>query len=173
MDCKCGFIRGSIFGAAVASAILLWGPLPAHAAETWVDLSTTSLHAGGNAGYNSNNFGLGVSRQWGDKFVMAGRYSNSLGTPSRYLLAGWTPLHVLGADIGAVAGALDGYDTMRNGKPFLAAAGIVRWSGQRFGAQLLLLPPIKGHVDYDADGGYTTHKSKPAAIGLQLRWRLK
>lgn len=157
------------------SAIILAAflALPVHAAETWADVSTTSWHAGGNEQFNSRNFGLGVSRQWGDKFVMAGRYSNSLGTQSRYALAGWTPLHMLGADVGMAAGLLDGYQTERNGKSFLAAAGIVRWSGQRFGAQLLLLPPIKGHVDYDADGGYTTHKSKPAAIGLQLRWMFK
>jgi hypothetical protein len=144
---------------------------PARAAENWLDVSTTSVHINAEQSYNRNNFGLGVERRWGELFVMAGRYNNSLGTPSRYAMLGYTPVHVLGADVGLVAGALDGYATMRNGHAFAAAGGVMRWSGRDWGAQLLFLPPIKGSVRYDPDGGKWERHATPAAIGLQLQRR--
>lgn len=170
---KHGLLIGFCWGITVMGLLVVATMRSARAAETWADFSTTSWHAGGNSEFNSRNFGLGVSRQWGDKFVMAGRYSNSLGTQSRYALVGWTPLHVLGADVGAVAGLLDGYDTMRNGHAFVAAGGIMRWTGRDFGAQLMFFPPIKGSVKVDQDGGTWTRHETPAAVGLQLRWRFK
>lgn len=139
----------------------------ARAGENWIDVSATSIHFSDQK-FNQNNFGLGLEHGWGDSFVMAGRYKNSLGLPSRYALAGYAPWRFLGADVGVVAGALDGYPDMRGGHPFFAAGGIAKWARNNYKLQIMLMPPIRGSVHFDPDGGKHERKATPAALGFMF-----
>lgn len=78
-----------------------------------------AVHAEGS--HRSDTPGLGLICERGDLLGAAGAFSNSYGRMSRYAVAGWQPVTAGPARIGAVVGAIDGYDH-RHGRAFPFAA---------------------------------------------------
>lgn len=128
------------------------------AGETWLDLNLTSIHTKHEQHLNQENYGAGVEyHQSADVLYMAGAYRNSYDKNSVYALAGWTPIEFNKVKIGAVAGAITGYDACNNGGIAPIAAGLIRIEGNRIGVNIVLIPPASRH--------------DPAAIGLQVKYK--
>ena len=93
-------------------------------ADYFLDINGISRHSDNNYPYNENNYGLGITATKGDDIVnvlTAGGYKNSRNKPSFYAAAGLAKRfgNEYYADIGAVGGAVTGYDNAIS--PMLAA----------------------------------------------------
>lgn len=131
----------------------------------WLVATAVSKHVNVNDAlveeeFNERNPGIGVEYHHSqDVILMAGEYRNSVYRTTWYAVAGYTPIRLGFVSIGAAAGLINGYPAYNDGKPAPAAVGLVRAEGDRIGANLILIPPIKAKF-------YT-----PLTIGLQLKYR--
>ena len=124
--------------------------------EVWGAVNLTSYHFSEQQ-FNQNNIGAGVEYHFdSDLLVLGGKYKNSVGGKSTYALAGWTPLHYGAFHAGLAVGAVNGYPALNNGKLAPVAVGLIRAEGERFGANLIVIPAAKG---------------SPLTIGLQLKMK--
>lgn len=131
----------------------------------WLVATLASKHVNVNDAlveeeFNERNPGIGVEYHHSrDVILMAGEYKNSVSRTSWYAVAGYTPIHIGFVSIGAAGGLISGYPAYNDGNPAPAAVGLVRAEGERIGANLILIPPIKAKF-------YT-----PLTIGLQAKYR--
>jgi hypothetical protein len=130
----------------------------ASAADIWGSVNLASIHAATDQHYNQRNWGAGIELHTSPStLAMAGAYRNSVNRESAYALAGWTPLDLAGAKIGAVAGLVTGYPAINNGHIAPAIAGLIRIEGERIGLNLILIPPLP--------------QKSPLTLGLQAKFK--
>ena len=119
--------------------------------EVWVNPGFYSQHFDRSARFRSDNWGVGA--EWAfatDHAVMAGSFINSDSRRSQYGAYLWRPWHwTLGGftvGAGAAATVINGYPNYRNGDWFVAAMPVLSIEGQRFGANVIVVPTIKDRV---------------------------
>lgn len=131
----------------------------------WVSATVASKHVNVNDAlveeeFNERNPGIGIEYHYRqDVILLAGEYKNSVSRTSWYAVAGYTPIRVGFVSIGAAGGFISGYPAYNDAKPAPAAVGLVRMEGERIGANLIFIPPIKAKF-------YT-----PLTVGLQVKYR--
>ena len=138
------------------------------AAEWWANANVGSYHFGDADGhlppgedFNEFNPGVGVEVQWRPVHaVSAGYFRNSVDEDSLYLLYHFTPI-ALGRHVrvGALGGLVTGYPGYRDGGVAPAGGLVAKLERGRFGANLILLPPLEDVT--------------PATLGLQLKYRFR
>ena len=141
-------------------AIVLLALLPslASAGELWGSLNLASAHGKTKNRLNERNPGLGLEYHQSEHVLyMAGAFRNSHRRTSVYALAGWTPVEWGYAKFGVVGGIINGYPKHNSGKVIPMAAGLMRIEGERWGANVFLVPPAL--------------KDTPLTLGFQLKYR--
>ena len=137
-------------------------------AEWWVNANIGSHHLGDEddflaegESFNEFNPGAGVEVQWQPRHaVSAGYFRNSVDGDSLYLLYHFTPLQVgRHVRLGGMAGVVTGYPGYNDGGVAPAGGFVAKIEGERFGANLILLPPLDDVT--------------PATLGLQLKLRFR
>ena len=137
-------------------------------AQWWGNANIGSHHFGDESdvlapgeSFNEFNPGVGVEVQWQPRHAMsAGYFRNSVDEDSLYLLYHYTPI-ALGrfVRVGAMAGVVTGYPGYNDGNAAPAGGLVAKVEGDRFGANLILLPPLEDVT--------------PATLGLQLKLRFR
>ena len=113
--------------------------------QIWLNAGFLSAHADRSQDYRETNIGIGVELLLAPQHgFFAGNYINSHGTRSRYGMYQWRPLHqqieYLHLGAGLAAGGIDGYEKYHNGGWFFGILPMLFLEGDRFGANLLLVP---------------------------------
>jgi hypothetical protein len=116
--------------------------------QAWINPGLLSYHFDRNKDYKETNLGLGGEYVFApDHAAMLGVFSNSEGHRSKYAGYQWRPMHwqTHGLQVSAGAGIslIDGYPTMNNKGWFVAFMPIVAIEGEKFGANLVLIPNVK------------------------------
>lgn len=132
-----------------ACVFLLLAVLGNARADDFVAATVASYHFDRERKYNEQNFGLGWERSITDNaYVHVGFYKNSFSEDTFYALGGYAPLRAGKWKIGAMFGAVTGY--RHSVDPMLTASAIREW--KNFGVNILVAP---------------------AAVAVQIKWRLK
>jgi hypothetical protein len=136
--------------------------------QWWGNLNIGSQHFGDTSdflgpgeSFNEFNPGIGVEVQWQPAHaVAAGYFLNSLDEDSFYAVYHYTPIP-LGrfVRLGAFGGVVTGYPGYNDGGLAPAGGLIGKIEGERFGANLILLPPLKDVT--------------PTTLGLQIKYRFR
>ena len=113
--------------------------------ELWVNPGFVSYHFDRSKSYRDFNYGLGGEMVLAPNHVLiAGIYKNSENLTSKYAGYEWRPLHwqAAGANIsaGLAASLMDGYPSMNNKGPFLAAFPTLSVEGKTLGVNFILIP---------------------------------
>ena len=136
------------------ASILLMVLSPIAQAATYVDINLASYHFQRSEVARKNlsefNPGIGIERDVGGWRGMAGVYQNSFRRDSWYALLGYTPLHIGGADVGVLGGAISGYASGA-----VPAVGLLASIGC---LNLIVIP--KAHI---------MHKDINGFVGFQVR----
>lgn len=168
-------MRRSLSASAFALLLIVACPVQAQdaaqarpVAEWWGNVNIGSHHFGDEdefladgESFNEFNPGVGVEVQWQPAHaVSAGYFLNSLDEDSVYLMYHFTPL-ALGRHVrvGGMAGVVTGYPGYHGGDAAPAGGFVAKIEGDRFGANLILLPPLEDVT--------------PATLGLQLKYRFR
>lgn len=115
----------------------------ARAEGLWLVATTQSYHADRKAEYNERNYGVGGEYQFNkDIAAVAGEYKNSFGNKSTYFGVLYTPFVAGPFKAGIMAVDISGYILDKPRAFTFAAAPMVVWEGERFGANLLFVPPL-------------------------------
>lgn len=139
-------------------ALLALCPAFASAGEYWGSVNLFSYHGDTQKKLNERNLGLGIEyHQTEEILYMAGAYNNSHRRTSVYLLAGWRPIEWGPLRMGLVGGLINGYPNHNKGKVIPAAAALVSWEGERWGANMLIIPAALKHT--------------PVTLGFQMKYR--
>jgi hypothetical protein len=142
---------------------LLWAgaAIEARADCRWIVGTVASKHFGEKPGksYNEKNYGLGGEHCLGDVLGMelrgvAGFYRNSYRIDSLYVGGSATLLRAGPFGAGLAAALVSGYQV----EPIPAVFPVLALEGQTFGANLSYFPGTKTNT---------------AALGLQIKWRLR
>lgn len=152
-------VRAVFWVAAIAlvAVMLLLGIQPAQA-DTWGAATVTSYHFDRSIKHNEFNAGLGIEHDIvKDTRLVAGFYDNSNHHLSLYAGAAYAPLKLGPADIGLMAGGVNGYGENPR-RWWLLVAPIVRFEGESFGINIIGAPPMLKHE---------------GVLGLQLKWRFQ
>jgi hypothetical protein len=112
----------------------------------WVTPGAVSYHFENRDQFNQTHPGLGVEYHFDNTLaVVGGTYKNSNNLWSKYAGVNWTPQALQWGIVkfGATAQVADNYKAARNGKPFAFAAPLIAFEGERFGANLYVIPTIR------------------------------
>ncbi|MFM2397988.1 MAG: hypothetical protein RL341_145 [Pseudomonadota bacterium] len=143
---------GCIFIGAGATAVALLLAAPAAAQQQpevkswWITPGAVSYHFKNQDQFNQTHPGLGVEYHFApDWAAVGGTYKNSNNLWSKYVGVNWTPaaLRLGPARLGATAQIADNYKAARDGKPFAFAAPLIAFEGERFGANIYIIPTIR------------------------------
>ena len=106
------FLRGFLAGMfAVLVGIAAVGMLAKALSQTYLVATITSYHFDRDKNYNESNGGLGLEHRLNERWaVSTGFFRNSFDRHTNYLFAGYTPLQVSDWRVGAVMGAVTGYE---------------------------------------------------------------
>ena len=103
-----GFLAGMFF---VLVGIVAVGMLAKALSQTYMVATITSFHFDRDKNYNESNGGLGLEHRLNERWaVSTGFFRNSFDRHTNYLFAGYTPLHFDSWRVGAVMGAVTGYE---------------------------------------------------------------
>ncbi|MGL4577081.1 MAG: hypothetical protein ACRCV9_20005 [Burkholderiaceae bacterium] len=119
---------------------------PTEQKSWWITPGAVSYHFKNQDQFNQTHPGLGVEYHFQpDWAAVAGTYKNSNSLWSKYIGVNWTPaaLRLGPARFGATAQIADNYLAARNGKPFAFAAPLIAFEGDRFGANIYIIPTIR------------------------------
>ena len=113
--------------------------------QIWLNPGFLSAHADRSQHHREDNIGVGVEAVLApDHGFFAGNFINSGGARSRYGMYQWRPLHWqvndVGVSAGLIAGAADGYTNYHDGGWFFGALPMLFFEGERFGANLAIVP---------------------------------
>jgi hypothetical protein len=153
--------------AATLVAVAL-GLLPATAkadqSDVWGSVMVRAYHSDRNAGYNENTLGIGIEYQPTDTplRMVAGTYNNSFRRQSVYAGVTWLPVKLGPVNFGLMGGTISGYERYDYGFGPMAA-GLVVLEGKKYGANLMVVPPVPSAV-----AGAPTW-----TFGLQLKYKIK
>lgn len=145
--------------AAILTALACTTPAVASDA-VWTSMMVRAYHTDRTKGYNENTLGVGVEyrRDDSDIRLVGGMYNNSFNRLSTYAGVSWLPVEVGPVKMGVMGGLISGYQRYDyNFGPM--AAGILSIEKNRYGANLMVVPPVPG------DGAPTW------TFGLQLKYR--
>ena len=122
------------------------------ATQVWVNPGIYAEHFDRSKNLRNDNVGFGVEVLLPQNHgLMAGSYANSNRARTHYAAYQWRPLHWQAAGLnlsGAiVAGVFDGYPNYRRGGWFPAAMPMLAIEGERFGANIGVVPTIKNRLD--------------------------
>ena len=113
----------------------------------WLNAGFYSAHFDTNKGLRNANPGLGFEYRLNDDWsATAGRFTNSDSAPSSHVGAYYQPWTISGVKLGVVAGAFNGYPKAFNGGWFPAVLPVASWEGDRFGLNVMLVPPLKDRL---------------------------
>jgi hypothetical protein len=112
--------------------------------QIWLNAGFLSYHADRSQDYREDNIGLGMETMFTpDHGFFLGTYINSDDARSHYAMYQWRPLHghlrSVSVSGGLIAGVLDGY-ARNDGGWFFGAAPVLFFDGERFGANLVVIP---------------------------------
>lgn len=113
-------------------------------ADTWLSSTVTSYHFDRSVKHNEFNAGLGLERGTKDARLVAGFYDNSNHHLSLYAGGVYTPLEVGPANVGLMAGGVNGYGVNPR-KWWLLVAPVVSVTDERFGINLIGAPKMLKH----------------------------
>jgi len=118
--------------------------------EEYVVMTVRSYHLDRNKGYNEQNWGLGYERKFSDEWSFSsGYYRNSFDRDTLYVFGAYTPWRIAGWRFGSLFGVVTGYDEGRV-SPWITGVATKEWG--RFGLNVVVAP---------------------AAVALQVKWRLE
>jgi hypothetical protein len=124
----------------------------------WITPGALSYHFNNRDALNQVHPGLGVEyRISPDWALVGGTYKNSNYRWSQYVGANWLPLAFGSARLGVTAQVANHYNAAREGGPFPFAAPVIAIEGERFGANLYVIP---------------TMRNVTGAVALQFKFRL-
>jgi hypothetical protein len=113
----------------------------------WINPGFYSAHFDTDKGLRNNNLGFGVEAVINEDWsATVGGFTNSNNARSNYVGAYYQPWRLAGAKLGVVGGAFDGYPKAFNGGWFPAVLPVASWEGERFGLNLMLVPPLKDRL---------------------------
>ena len=120
--------------------------------QLWLNPGIYSIHFDRSRHFRENNAGFGAEALVApDHALMAGTFINSQRARTRYGAYQWRPLHWQPADVGVNAGiligAFDGYPRYRYGGWFIAPVPLLAIEGRYAGANIIVVPTIRGRVD--------------------------
>ena len=94
----------------IVRALLLTLTLVGQVQATWVDIHVGSKHFGTTTKYNEQNWGLGLSKEYGDNYVISiGAYKNSINNTSVYATGTVQTAKYNFIRLGLEAGLVTGY----------------------------------------------------------------
>lgn len=132
-------------------------PLPIN--ELWVNAGMQSYHFAKDQHFNNNNLGLGIEYAFNTvASVTVGEYSNSLRHQSNYAGIYYHPIELGPIKVGIVAGVINGYPAMNQGRYSAALLPTISTEYKWIGANLYFIPPI----------GNTTY----SVLSAQLKFRI-
>lgn len=130
------------------------------AKRLWLNAGFYSAHFDTNKGLRNANPGLGFEYRLNEDWsATAGGFTNSDSVHSSYVGAYYQPWRLAGAKIGVVGGAFNGYPKAFNGGWFPAVLPVASWEGDRFGLNVMLVPPLKDRLY--------------GAVSFQLKYRFQ
>lgn len=137
-------------------SLLALQALNAIAGDLWFDTSLTSYHINAHSEkFNTKNYGIGIEY----KNLVIGEYWNSYNRTTDYAAYSYAPLAYGVIHAGVALGIMRGYPTLNNGGIAPMVAGIVKFEGEKYGANILVLPPAV--------------KNGVTAIGLQIKFKVQ
>jgi hypothetical protein len=146
---KRAFCGSYITGLSALAAFLLPFAAVAQASQEpasrfWITPGAVSYHFKNRDQFNQTHPGLGIEYHFApDWAVVGGTYKNSNSLWSKYGGVNWTPLRLGPLHLGATAQVANNYKAARDGKPFAFAAPVIALEGERFGANLYVIPTIR------------------------------
>jgi len=111
-------------------------------------IHTVAIHA--TSGFEAITPGLGVLCRTDVFLTGLGVIRNSEKHMSNYAFVGWQPIRLLGFDVGAIAGLVDGY-SYNNRKVGPLAAVSVRYDNTYF----TIIPKVKGVSEFAIGVSFT------------------
>jgi hypothetical protein len=119
--------------------------------QEYVVLTLRSYHLDRKQDYNEQNWGLGYEYKFSDEWSFStGFYRNSFRRDTVYVFGAHTPWQIAGWRFGPLFGVVTGYDEDTSFSPWITGVATKEWG--RFGLNVVLAP---------------------AAIALQVKWRLE
>jgi hypothetical protein len=119
---------------------------PAATPSWWITPGAVSYHFKNRDQFNQTHPGFGVEYHFNNEWaVVGGTYKNSNNLWSKYGGVNWTPafLQLGPAKFGLTGQVANNYKAARDGKPFAFAAPLIAFEGERFGANLYIIPTIR------------------------------
>jgi tetrahydromethanopterin S-methyltransferase subunit E len=142
----------------VRSLLFLALLLPASAsAETWITVTTASLHYGTDKKYEQQNWGIGIEQGMSETVrVVGGMYRNSNRRDSIYFGLSWHPWRLWNLRLGLGAMFVGGYETAKSPELVKAAFPVITYEAKSWGINVPIIPAVN---------------SQPGAVGLQLKFK--
>jgi hypothetical protein len=110
--------------------------------DWWVVATVHSFHTNRTAGYNENNFGIGLEKKLTENLTFGfGEYRNSIWNNSTYIGFMYTPFHLWGLKAGAMMGLINGYSSDVNAYSPLLIPALV-YEKNKWGINAIFVPPI-------------------------------
>lgn len=117
---------------------------PPSPAKVWLNLGGFSRHFDRTKGHNEHNFGLGIEYRTSPQLsYTVGTYRNSLREQTTFAAVNWQPWSVGPVQVGAAIGLMNGYPALNRGGNFFAVLPMISYEGQRFGANVGVIPSLK------------------------------
>ena len=120
--------------------------------QVWLNPGSFSYHFNRDKDLHGKNFGAGAEVVLAEDHVLAaGTFNNSNGRQSHYGAYLWRPLHweftYVKVHAGVAVGGFDGYPNYHDGGWFPAALPVLAIEGERWGANLFVVPTIANRTN--------------------------
>ena len=117
------------------------------AGKIYLSPGMSSYHFDRDAGYNNENWGLGIQVDFQDNYSLnLGRFDNSENDWSNYVTGTWYPIKFRELRVGILGGGFNGYAKERDGGWFLAAMPIINYRKDGWGVNVAAVPSYKNRI---------------------------